>query len=746
MFSYVESVQGKTLLCTKEKFYEIIRRADVAELCEKFRNGDKNAKRMLPAFCFHATFLNNERKNENAIPSGLFLLDIDHVEDAESACRAIIEKNAENVMMVHITPSGQGVRVVAVCQKDLSIPQNQAILADMLGVDYDTAVKDLARLSFAVGEKDFRYIDENIFNDDYLWNFAETFCYPADIVEKYGENTEGDNYGSETADYEHNARNEKDNADGEDAVSADVADGSRDVGFGDNDLRDNDYIISTLIARLGGEPVEGERNTRLFAVTRYLRYIFDFNAEAIASKIPHYGLSDAEVLSICRNAVKTPRATRIPTILYRILQEEKRMRDEEELPDDCEDDIPPLPELMRIFVDTCPQQFKPAMICSLLPILGTVATNVRCVYLDKKTHSLSFMTVIIAPQASGKSFTRMPVDVLLEDIREKDVQARLQEQAYTELLKRSKNKREQPQDPKSIIRIIPVTISIAKLLKRLDNAGHQHLFSFSEEIDTLTKTNRSGAWAQKSDLYRLAFDNAEYGQDYMSENTYSAIVNVYYNLLLCGTPQAVKRFFRDVEDGLVTRVLFARLPDMFASELPIFGSLNATQLSYARKIVKTLEADSGTYKLKRTMKSLHLWLEKKREEAMESQSLMIDVFRRRSAVIGYRAGVLAYLLCDKRETATVVKFALWVASYCCRQQCDIFGQQLEKSSEESYAKGITKVMNLYSILPEKFTKQELVDLRVANFQSADVRMVIRRWKNNKLITEVQKNVYKKIKL
>lgn len=152
------------------------------------------------------------------------------------------------------------------------------------------------------------------------------------------------------------------------------------------------------------------------------------------------------------------------------------------------------------------------------------------------------MTVIIAPQASGKSFTRMPVDVLLEDIREKDVQARLQEQAYTELLKRSKNKREQPQDPKSIIRIIPVTISIAKLLKRLDNAGHQHLFSFSEEIDTLTKTNRSGAWAQKSDLYRLAFDNAEYGQDYMSENTYSAIVNVYYNLLLCGTPQAVKRF------------------------------------------------------------------------------------------------------------------------------------------------------------------------------------------------------------
>lgn len=744
MFSYVSGVGGKAFRCTKEKFYELIRSESVARLCGEVSGGRLEAKRRLPAFCFHATFSANERRNENAIPSGLFMLDIDHVGDAERLCADILGRDIPGIMLVHITPSGRGVRIVAVGQEGAGIEENQSRLSSLLGVEYDTAVKDLARLSFCVPESYFRKIDDNVFNDDYVWNLAKTISYPAETALGAAEGA-GRGAGGDEGLHQGCAGGEPPrDAGGEGVLHPDVDGGDAGPAGCADAQRDDDYIISALIARLGGEPVEGERNTRIFAAARYLRYIYDFCPEAVAARIPRFGMDEKEVLTICRNACKTPRAAKIPPLMYKILQEEKRLREEEPLPDDRPDELPPMPELIRMFVDTCPVPFKPAMVCALLPVLGTLATKVRCVYLDRRVHSLSFMSVIIAPQASGKSFARMPVELLLEGIREKDVQARLEEQAYMELLRCSKNKKEQPQDPKPVIRIIPVTVSIAKLLKRLDNAARQHLFSFSEEIDTLTKSNRAGSWAQKSDIYRLAFDNAEYGQDYMSENTYSTIVRVYYNLLLCGTPAAVRRFFRDVEDGLVTRFVFAKLPDMFASEMPVFGTLSASQQAYMRRMVGMLEKDEGEYRLRRTQRQLKLWLEMKRDEAMKSQSAMVDIFRKRSAVIGYRAGVLAYLLCEKRETAAVTKFAVWVASYVCRQQCELFGRQIEKALEDTYVKGATKVMNLYNMLPDDFTKQDLVDLRLANFQSADVRMVIKRWKDNKLIKETNRNTFKKI--
>jgi len=78
-----------------------------------------------------------------------------------------------------------------------------------------------------------------------------------------------------------------------------------------------------------------------------------------------------------------------------------------------------------------------------------------------------------------------------------------------------------------------------------------------EEMDTLVKSERAGVWSQKSDIYRLAFDNAEYGQAYMSDSSFNAHIHVYYNLLLTGTPNSLRRFFKDLENGLATRVCFA---------------------------------------------------------------------------------------------------------------------------------------------------------------------------------------------
>ena len=201
------------------------------------------------------------------------------------------------------------------------------------------------------------------------------------------------------------------------------------------------------------------------------------------------------------------------------------------------------------------------MIIASLPVLGTLATRIRFEYLDRQEQSLSFFSCITAPAASGKSFIRKPLDLLLTPINEQDAIEREKEQAYKDKLRASKNSKNQPEDPHACPRNNGVAISIAKLLQLLTYAEGKHLIGIGEEMDTLVKSERAGVWSQKSDIYRLAFDNAEYGQAYMSDSSFNAHIHVYYNLLLTGTPNSLRRFFKDLENGLATRVCFAQLPD-----------------------------------------------------------------------------------------------------------------------------------------------------------------------------------------
>ena len=143
-------------------------------------------------------------------------------------------------------------------------------------------------------------------------------------------------------------------------------------------------------------------------------------------------------------------------------------------------------------------------------------------------------------------------------------------------------------------------------------------------------------------------------------------------------------------------------------------------------------------------KAIMNWLDEKRLLALESQSLAVDTFRKRSAVIGFRAGALAYLLNESVENRCVIDFACWIADYVLQQQVLGFGSAIEKE-ESSYQEPRTgTVLQLFSILPSQFTRRQLVELRASNGQSTDIRMIIHRWKKNGMIEEVAQNTYTKL--
>ena len=737
---------GKPMPATWSQIELAMRQPAVQDICDQIKLLDgkdpdelSRLKRQLPIITPHACRFRGDgsRKSENAVPSGLVMLDIDHIDDPRDFFSRWIAPvlTAENkIYFVAITPSGHGIRVIAEREPEESIPAAQKRLAHYFALtEFDAVTKDLARASFLMP-----------------WSYV-LYCEPSQldfgtpekeaVVTTHFAQVESQNYTITLLQENKSqspAEEEKSFPSGED--------------LGEALYRDTPYadIVKELIFLLGGEPAMGERNQFYFTLVRYMRYICNFDPDMCVRVLPDFGLSHQERLATAQSSVNRPRKGDIPDLLNRAITTAQQTNSEGEAPASSliassPDSLPALPRVLELICKRIPADFRPAMVIASLPILGALATRVRFQYLDKQEHSFSFMSCITAPAATGKSFIRKPVNLLLTPIDRQDEIERRKEEEYKDALRAAKNSKMQPTNPRACPRNNGINVSIAKLLQLLAYSEGKHLIGIGEEIDTLVKSERAGVWSQKSDIYRLGFDNAKYGQNYMSDNSFSANVPVYYNLLLTGTPGGMYRFFKDVEDGLVTRFCFAQLPDMFGSDIPAFENYTAAEEEEIIDIAETLDKAAGTIACSHVGVRIRRWLNDKRELAIREDSRAIDTLRKRAAVIGYRAGMLAYLLNECVYTKEVGQFTSWVAEYVFQNQMELFGSKFEEVAQTQIRvkENRSQVVSLLQALPEQFTRADLMALRARNGQSTNVATVLYRWRSSGFITQVEKNTYKK---
>ena len=706
-------------------------------------------KKQLPIITPHACRFDNDgkRKSANAVPSGLVMLDIDHVDDPNDFFSAHImpalqysdlQRKAE-IYFVAITPSGHGIRIIAERNANEAIPDAQRRLADVCCLDaYDGVTTDLARASYLMPWSYVLYCEPsglNFEDEAHLHKITATCQVPAVP-------TAGNPLPLEGVDSSGMLLTNK---------VVDVVDNKESpVVVSDYHGIPYDAIVKELIFLLGGEPAQGERNQFYFTLVRYMRYILNFDADLCVRVLPDFGLSLSERCSTALSSVNRPRKGDMPDLLNRAITAAQQAISEGEahassLIASSPNSLPPLPRVLELICRRLPESFRPAMVIASLPILGALATRVRFQYLDKQEHSFSFMSCITAPAATGKSFIRKPVNLLLTPIDRQDEIERKREEEYKDALRAAKNSKMQPTNPRACPRNNGINVSIAKLLQLLAYSDGKHLIGIGEEIDTLVKSERAGVWSQKSDIYRLGFDNAKYGQNYMSDNSFSANVPVFYNLLLTGTPGGMYRFFKDVEDGLVTRFCFAQLPDMFGSDIPTFENYTPAEEREIIEIATRLDQADGYLTCTHVGNRIRRWLNEKRELAIREDSRAIDTLRKRSAVIGYRAGMLAYLLNNQKYEKEVGEFTVWVAEYVFQNQMQLFGNKFEEVAQTAIkvAEKSSQVSSLLAQLPQNFTRSELMAVRARNGQSTRVDMVISRWKANGFITQTAKNNYAK---
>ena len=765
-FDYFSSVSSRGEVCTRSLFLKAVNDAALLPLYDRIasaadQNERQQLKRNLPAVTWQAHFEDGKRSNKAAISSGLFILDVDHEVDPFTLYSEKVAPRIDElgIMVVHMTPSKCGIRVVARLQPQfVSIEENQRWLSDQIGVDYDSATKDFARLSYLVPESYFFHLDQDVFDMEapFVLENSLSLALPSKGGDKTirTESAEQDNSQKDTNSIKGNDETIRTASPKEAFLFQEETGKEASLLFKGIPLLD---ITRDLLRQTGGEPIEGERNSRLYEVGRMMRHLCDFNPQRLAQALPHYNLSDEEVLRIARNACNAE-MTAMPKVVRSAV--ERLSKEVVDWGDDEENDggnalpLPPLPPLFKEMVAGAPQQFKVPMVLSMLPVVGTLGSRLRASYINGEVHSPSFLAMVVGPQASGKSFARKMQNRLLGRVIEHDEKEREREQEWRDQCRMKKNDKKQPEEPKTLVRCVSGSISVAQFIKRMKIAQGLHLFSFVEEIDTIVKSNSAGAWAQKTDIYRNAFDNAIYGQDFRSDQSYSAQVPVYYNYLFCGTPQAFARFIRNDEDGTKSRHIIIDMPDQFGADIPIWKPLTESQNAIVDRQIERLmgvcQDSEGHIQPEYTLQmgwlneALQKWLRQTQAVAVKNIDRALDTFCRRAAVIGFRAGMLAYFLWnDDKRRSSCKKFAIWVAEKTLNAIMNhISRAEFDNLDAENGGKKSRDL--LYDSLPKEFDKATLETKAKEMGIKSSARLIICIWNKRNMIRKVAHNQWIKI--
>ena len=779
MFDYTSNARHhQTIVCTKELFKDVLKFTSVGAICadikdalEKVKRGEmsradfetfkRKEKIKLPAFLFQAHFKDGIRHNSSAESSGLSIFDIDHISAPGVYFKENIEPHIKEtgIVLAHITPSTEGLRLVFKLQAGETPQQAQQRLAHQLNLaTFDEACKDMARCSFAVP------VDYILFEDD----DALFAALPPNALPKGEGVITGQAHPSAPSVSTNTQQAHQPSPFG----GGNKGEGS--VSPTPQNLKIFDDVVAAAGLSLENLNNVGTRHNSLISILSIgigrLMPIEQLQA-VIAERMPDY-YKEKDCKDLIRDFYSKytdpsrPMSLRLRKIFTASLntnsQDRKGSKDSEgnedidpesniekenETEKMIEDLTENLPTGLRESLDGVPVNMKMPVLCSILPLAAAYADGVRVRYCDGAEQRLGLMSVIVGPQASGKSSCSKKVALWERQMKEEDAKAREIEDEWKEAKKSRKANEKAPEDPCVLVRSVPATISCSTLLKRFKNSRGHTLWTFCSELDTLTKTNGAGSWSSKYDIYRLGFDYDEWGQDYNSDQAVSGVVRVAYNFSILGTYGALRRCFKsdNIENGLSSRIILAEMPDTAFAPMPAYGKTSEESSEAIDKAVTLLRSKTGFIDTPKLRAAIGKWVEQKRLEAMADGDLVKDTYRKRSAVIGFRCGVIAMLL-EGEESDNVVRFATTMAQYVLDEQLKIFGNALQaefkKATEDSQRQG--KNINVFDNLPPVFTLQDLQEAKGSGVPRRSLQMIICRWKKSGWIKKTGINQWSKL--
>lgn len=758
---------------------KILESKDVRDKIERHRLGDPDAKVSLPSICFVGRCATT-RKASAMKPTQWVMIDIDHCQDAVAAweeLKALMGNNwlVDNVLLAHLSPS-KGLHIFFKAQegcKDLI--ENMNYLNDQFNFgkygDYDAVVHDYARLSFA------------FLPDEILFENALLYLEIPPVMDELLVNPAYDPNDTST-DNEASLDNKKTNPTSD--IPMFDEDEKREMDEADWRGVSLKMIIDAWV-KFRGKPGKNEVHNYYNEMVKYFRNIMGNNKRLIFYLLPKFGHTDEECWSQIKSICRVNTLSNLDKEFYFFLKDNgyyrstrKSSLDEYMLSENevvFSNDMPTPPPVFREFLRIAPEDFKIPMVNALMPILGTLTSYLGAVYpYDNRVHTTSFFSIIFAPPSTGKGFVGR-CEFLFDDLRLRDYVQNAREQVYLRAYNKKSNNDRSPDLPHTSLRIIPPKNSEAELLQKMEDNHGYHMFTYAAEMDTWAKGEKA-AGGNKSDMIRMAWDNDLYGQQFKGTNTFKGKVRLYWNILITGTQNQVESYFKNVENGLVTRCCFTEIENQEFKEPPIWKNIPKRGEEIIRNFMK--RCDEHTYETPCTISMGELegvndddfdkevdWQFKfkpreivdmswimptvQRFESEQCQRAMLaldkarDAFRRRVGVRGFRLALLCtalYPSLTPRAIKTISEFVYWWMHVDLDSMLKLWGAKYNE--QNTHVQTLYNV-DVYNSLPEVFTKNELLVMMKKQQVKSKVANVIWQWNKSGYIEKLGDDKFKKKK-
>ena len=822
MFSYQKSFVNPTLPVDEAQFFALVRATKWAENIDKFRQtGDQSLKRKLPAFIFQATFdettsksgkVGTWRKQAATRLTGLVVMDVDHVTGEgsgcavrkvwEEACAKLSEAERERILLVYVTPSGKGLKIVF--KADVAkgnLIDNQHQMAKLLGVEVDESCKDASRMSFICKESDILYLDKELFtyenkefgekyNEQYRRGNSQPTLPFADDDEPRGNHANGDNG----------------KVDGGEAAAQ--ADEEHQQGSGTaEDLSYNGWkgSIEELLKAYYPEKQPGPEEKGGSGMSRHtesLKWAYDLlimtgrnkqRTEKLLRSIPwvkdiveergedvEQTVKDADARVGERekkygSEVKVSKA--MQAALKQLMEEQGLTPAEEELPlvewgKEIEELFPVFPCLK----EACQGQrvgVYPAVLFVSAAFLGTLMT--RCTwhhwYEPDKVRRLNYSVIIIGPPTSGKNFATTLYEVLAAPIKVADQVGYDAMNKWKEEKSTRPDNKEKPKKPVPVIRDHPARTANGVFIGDMVNAvevvdGEEmnlHLLTFDSELDNATLMQKGGQWIDKTAMELKAFHNEEDGQAYANPDSISGKFRVFWNFVYTGTPLSLDRKVneRNFGTGLATRLAVIPMPGR-NFKLAEYGQRSVVD-NFANETLKTwafkLDGVKGELPIEPLVRETYEWQSAWMEMAAHDKDEAADMLLMRVPYYGIGVAVPFVVMrhwkeWKEKKTLTIDEYDKKLCrlamniQYKCQQHffyayAHSYFENMKRDRKEKQRTNKSDYDECYKKLPQEFKIRDIVEKYGISANAA--RVTAKRLCDDHIVMRLKYGNYRKLK-
>ena len=740
-------------------------------------------------------------------------MDIDHLSTDEVnaiAATAIDKKEELGLLMLERSARGGGLHVVFRRHPEMDQEANLRWASDLLGVEYDAGAKDITRVFFATTSEDLLYLHEDLFDNgecgaftgqeatftDSETTFANQEATSTDQETSFA-GQEASFAGPKTTTQPTTSSPEEGETweEQEGKQAGKTSEGASSLNY---DGVPYDRIIKKWWAfyNQGKTPSKSNRNTLTFELAVNLRHICDFDRSVLDRVIPCYdGFAEAEKLS-CIDSALGERKTQMPRRLKEVVEAVRQDmivegREVDSIDEAMEQDdlfyyneLPQMPLGVRESINAVGPHLAMPAIFAITPAIGMLATGVR-VDIHGKWSQLNLISYIAGDFASGKGSIDPIVAAWLAEVKMVDKGYLQAEEEWRARKRAAKNKKEQPEDPKYPVRWLTLNTTVANLADRLANTQGKHAFSFTPEADTVSQKWRT-AMSDFSVMLRQAYDGTPYDREAKSAEAVNVHIDkLLWNVVMCGTPDALYRVVTNYTDGFQSRLALARTPDNTFSPLSeSLYRLTEDQETKIQQVAHLLPLMSGDVRLPLLEKRGRQWLEQIRLESIKNDDKTLARQRFRTCPTAMRM-MTCLMLCrvaerlinsygmQGAETRLKGDPTLWqklilrqqtpqmlaafdvLADYMIDNAMYFFKERIEMAFRSAaYAPKAklrsrkTKNDTIFEQLGEHFNTEDAycttVSTRGFDVARARVISMLCRWERQGLVERIDKGVYRKL--